>query len=371
MGGTEIRQALLAAVQVPGPAISHDVLLITDGEVWENSEIINMAKRSGHRFFTIGVGSSVSEGFVRHLAKETSGACELVAPREKMAEKITRQFQRIYLPRAEEIAVRWPMEPKRIISNDIGPVYDGDTLHVFACFSEKPSGSIILDITLSDGRAFSQNAVLPDGENTITTNDCPGTITRLAIHQELADKNETEAMQLAVRYQIISPYTNYLIVSARVEGEKVQELPMLRKVPQMLAAGWGGTGSVLMESRIDYAGGVTRLRVAETELCVGPKEITPGDFIGYCNRLHTKWPRPVQKLTSYNDLLSYDLPEWIITALKTIAAKYDPEVPEETIVLAFLQVLAQSGIGWKFSRNTKRATEQPSSIRRGVLKPVD
>jgi len=86
-------------------------LLITDGEVWESDEIIDKMKKSGHRVFTIGVGSSVSEGFVRQLARETGGACELVVPNEAMSEKIVRHFKRIFLPRTESATIRWPQLP--------------------------------------------------------------------------------------------------------------------------------------------------------------------------------------------------------------------------------------------------------------------
>ena len=106
MGGTEMDQALRAVVQLPGSAILQDVLLITDGEIWESDELIDTTKRANHRLFTIGVGSSVSEGFVRRLARETGGACELVVPHEQMTEKIVRHFKRIFLPRAENPAVR-------------------------------------------------------------------------------------------------------------------------------------------------------------------------------------------------------------------------------------------------------------------------
>jgi len=87
MGGTEMDQALRAVVQLPGPAILQDVLLITDGEIWECDELVETMKKLNHRVFTIGVGSSVSEGFVRRLASETGGACELVVLNEQMTEK--------------------------------------------------------------------------------------------------------------------------------------------------------------------------------------------------------------------------------------------------------------------------------------------
>ena len=99
MGGTEIGQAVAAAIKGKIAAkMSKDVLLITDGEVWDWEKVTAMAAKSGFRFFTVGVGSSVSEAFVQTLADATGGACELVSPHEDMAEKIVRHFKRIYFP---------------------------------------------------------------------------------------------------------------------------------------------------------------------------------------------------------------------------------------------------------------------------------
>ncbi len=72
-----------------------DLLLITDGELWEQEPVLERAKTSGHRIFTVGVGSAVSEGFVRRIAEITGGCCELVSPRESMAEHIVTHYKRI------------------------------------------------------------------------------------------------------------------------------------------------------------------------------------------------------------------------------------------------------------------------------------
>lgn len=379
MGGTEIHRALQATVQIPGPPVPQDILLITDGEVYKDSKIINTAKQSGHRIFTVGVGSSVSESFVLQLAKETGGACELVSPNENMAERITRHFKRIYLTQAD-IAICWPVEPVKTIPRDIGPVYDGDTLHAFACFDKQISGPVILEMTLADGRTFSQAAVLENGKNLMSGNDLPGPIARMAIHRSLTDEDEKAAKGLAVKYQLVSPYTNYIVVDVRAEDKKGQDLPTLRKAPQMLAAGWGGMGRVYpgglvqkdVECRRDYISFSEppmfsrSRRKSESYACysvISETEVkrrlrqrnAPTRFISGCNCLHTQWLRPTLKIKSFDDLLACDLPGQILEALKTIAGQYDPEATEELIVLAFLYALTRLDISGKFSFNTRQA----------------
>jgi len=41
MGGTDMDQALQAVVRLPGPSIAQDVLLITDGQIWNHDDLID------------------------------------------------------------------------------------------------------------------------------------------------------------------------------------------------------------------------------------------------------------------------------------------------------------------------------------------
>ena len=370
MGGTEMEQALQAAVQIPGPSIPQDILLITDGEVWQSEEIIGMIRKSEHRVFTVGVGSAVSEGFVRQLAETTGGACELVVPNEQMKDKIVRHFRRMYLPRADKVVLRWPQEPIQVIPRTIGPVYDGDTVHVFARFSEKPKGPVILAVTLADDSTLEQIVNQDDVESTMVSDDLsgPGPLTRMAIGQTLNELDPTEATALAVHYQLISRRTNYLVVDVCAEGKLDQHLPVLRKVPQMMAAGWGGTGTIvlrspqasaLVDSVSEYDSGIRYSRAPSPEqLYRWRQQTAPSSFIYKCNRRHTRWLRPVLAVTSYDDLDACELPERILDAITSIAKQVIPEPLEQDVVLAFLHALLQSPAGGIFDRTTKRTIKK-------------
>ena len=80
--------------------------------------------------------------------------------------------------------------------------------------------------------------------------DPAGPLTRMARGQSLAGRDVTAATATAVRYQLISRHTNFLVVDARTDEQQAKDLPSLRKVPQILAAGWGGTGSLVRESSV-------------------------------------------------------------------------------------------------------------------------
>ena len=250
MGGTEIQAALRAAYRIAGePGMTRDLLLITDGEVWQTRSAVDEARRSGHRIFTVGVGSSVAEPFVRALAKATGGACELVAPREDMAERIHRHFQRILAPPARTARVVWPAPVRQTVPDPLPPPYPGDTMHLFGSFAERPCGPVTLELELADGRTLTQRMeVVP--EPTDDTVDGPSAVrsdvARMGAAQRLpAMADGAAATELAVRYQLLSEWTDYLVVHVRAEADKATDLPALVKVPQVLAAGWHGIGTVL------------------------------------------------------------------------------------------------------------------------------
>lgn len=376
MGGTDIQQALEKTIQISGPTIPPDILLITDGEVWESGEIITMAHKSGHRFFTVGVGSSVSENFVRQLAEKTGGACELVAPREQMASKIVRHFERLYLPRAHEVVINWPSPPKKIIPQNIDTLFAGDTLHAFAFFDDMPKGTVTLEMTLTNGQNFSQSAAIDAPTNPTSESIVPGPVARIAIHRSLTEMEEDEARRLAVQYQLMSPYTNFLVVDERNSKDRIEELPLLRKVPQTLAAGWGGTGSVVLESTSDSYDIPSFCRrsqqseaeaEAEIRFCRRPdpeqayrlrQQTSPAEFIQKCNQLHTKRFRQNLEIKEFDDLLGCNLPDRILDAIAEISNEFNSDLTENVIILAFLLALSQSSVSCHFGRKTLKAIKK-------------
>ncbi len=241
LGGTEMADALKFAYALKEegdrPA---SILLITDGDITQHEHIVRQAKYSEHRIFTVGVGSSVAEAFVKNIATSTGGAAELVSPNEEMAATILRQFNRINQPRATSAKILWPnkkmWQSPALISN----VFAGDTLHVFAAFTEPPIGDVCLQLILEDGQTLDQKVQLQAQEIQSEL----GRIAAASRIEKMDDNSELQATVMAVEYQVISKYTNYLIIEERSDKHMAAGLPIVTQVPHMLAAGHGGTGSV-------------------------------------------------------------------------------------------------------------------------------
>ena len=248
MGGTAIGNALQVAYAAVDKSESADIFLVTDGEVSSWESVVRDAKQSGHRIFTVGVGSAVSEAFVRGLAASTGGECELVSPKEEMAERVVRHFERMRAPRAKRVEIKWPADAHDLAPVKLGAVFEGDTVITFSRFdSDIGGGSVILEIETEQGEVARQELLITTAMASDAT-DRLSTVARLAAAARLKEQDDAPGRETALRYRLISRWTNWLVVAERSDEEKAQDLPALRKVPQTLAAGWGGAGMLIAAS---------------------------------------------------------------------------------------------------------------------------
>jgi Ca-activated chloride channel family protein len=239
MGGTEIKKALTSTFELKGTEKKADVLLITDGEGWETASIIEAAKKSGHRIFAVGVGTTPAETLLRELAEMTGGACELVSPDEDVEIAIVRMFNRIHLPRANDIAINWGTDdtPEWTVGSNTA-IFGGNTHHVLAGFKRAPTAVAQLSYQLGNSAERSRVSA-----NAINTKE-DGNLARLGAALRMSSATEREQLKLAIDYQLITEQTNCILVHTRSAEDKATDLPELQKIAQMQAAGWGGAGTV-------------------------------------------------------------------------------------------------------------------------------
>jgi len=253
MGGTEMEDALRATTTRPSERDGGDVLLITDGEIWQIDSLIVMAQKSHLRYFIVGVGSSPSHATLRTLAEDTKGAYEAVSPNEDIESVVLRQFARMRQPRATRLQVVWPVPPLWTTLLPKAIFHDG-TFHIYAAFSQPLAGDIKLAYSLDAERRVQEVAHVSPWEGK------PASLTRIAIAKRIQEMGRPMRMtnkqlaKLAVQYNLATEYTHYLIVHERAEGEKADDLPEIRQVKQMLAAGWGGSGTVMARLGASPAG---------------------------------------------------------------------------------------------------------------------
>ncbi|UZE97289.1 VIT and vWA domain-containing protein [Alkalimarinus alittae] len=372
LGGTEIEAALDAAYRIVGKSqecdLGADVLLITDGQTYDVTEVCKNASNSGHRHFTVGVGSAVAEDLVRGLADKTGGACELVTPNEDMALSIVRHFNRMYLPPVTWSEVVWPHTPMEAIPTEITHAFSGDTLHLFAVFDQCPQGAVAIKLTFGEAawsNTFKLEPYKPrESEESTPLSEL--TLARLGAAQRITQSESTEEkVELGIKYQLQSSLTNYLVIVERDVKDESAFGPELRQVPSMLPAGWGGTSSfevmdsACFESLPDYAS-LEKPRVMRPML--GPefsrnenysdipmflRRQTDSSADDFANNLEKHYRRllvnPLKSAPrAIDELVGFGLDDEIVTVLFALV---ESGYSEQEVVAVFLYLFSQAELG--------------------------
>ena len=243
LGGTEMEGALAAVFGIASPpdgqrAGFSDVLMITDGEVWDVENIIATAKRAAQRVFVIGVGASPAEGVLRRLAEASGGACEFATPGEALEAAAARMLARIRQQAWTSLRIEWGAEAAWQGALPLC-AFAGDTINVFAGVR----GEIADDVRLISRTADGVDITL--ATTTLRTTTTDDALPRVAAAGRLAMLQDEAATKLAVDYQLMSRFTNCVLVHERAEADKATDEAQLHRVENMLAAGWGATGSVM------------------------------------------------------------------------------------------------------------------------------
>lgn len=289
LGGTEMEGALASTFALGGgPAHVHaigeektvdggcteatnqaDVLLVTDGNIYNVNDTVELARRSGHRVFVVGIGSATNHELIRQLAEATGGACEFVAPGEAVEPAVLRMFNRLRGGRLKELRLEWPTAQAPVWQQDLPlSVFEGDTVEVHAIFAAQVAGDVLLSGIMGDRVQEAPNERIAVAEVSLQTsevkeasgdsNESASILARMvawsrvsAMRNSTASKESliAEALraritEMSVSYQLVTDETSFALVHERAEAEKATDMPKQVRVRQMLAAGWAGSGSI-------------------------------------------------------------------------------------------------------------------------------
>jgi Ca-activated chloride channel family protein len=261
LGGTEILEPLRHILERPRDATTkvRQVLLLTDGQVSNESDVIALAKQHADRgrIFAFGIGAGVSEHLVREVARQSRGEVELIYPGERIEPKVLRQFGRVRSPALTDIAVDWGGLEVEQAPRVVPTVFSGEPLTVWARVKSDASLARI-DVALSGGGRRWTTTV--DLERAGLGGPVPALWGRAAIRDLESDtgrhgssqaRPEREGLktqklvELGRRLGLVSSATSYVAVEVRAAADRVDaSQSTLRRVPIALTAGWHGIGSV-------------------------------------------------------------------------------------------------------------------------------
>lgn len=245
LGGTELL-APLKAVFDRATTRPRTIVLLTDGQVSNESETIELASRykANHRVFAFGIGAGVSENLVRGLARVTRGEAEFIAPSERVEPKVLRQFGRMRRGRLDDVSIDWGGLSVEQAPRVVPGVFAGDPLIVSA---RVISGAATAVTLRAGGKVF---AVPLDLERASEGGPVPRLWARAAIMEledgrarrgsaqnrergDLESAKEAALVALGQRFGLVSSATSYIAVELRGEAELSLVGPTLLRVPTL------------------------------------------------------------------------------------------------------------------------------------------
>eukprot|EP00747_Dinoflagellata_sp_TGD_P086815 gnl/TRDRNA2_/TRDRNA2_163429_c0_seq2.p1 gnl/TRDRNA2_/TRDRNA2_163429_c0~~gnl/TRDRNA2_/TRDRNA2_163429_c0_seq2.p1 ORF type:complete len:657 (-),score=90.10 gnl/TRDRNA2_/TRDRNA2_163429_c0_seq2:63-1790(-) len=110
MGGTEILQPLRFALEgcsIPA-GYTRQIILLTDGKVCNEQQVIDYVRGKGSKIFSLGIGSGVSTFLVSGLARATDGHAAFVQDGEQLEPVCISMLQKALTPAVSNLKVSWP-----------------------------------------------------------------------------------------------------------------------------------------------------------------------------------------------------------------------------------------------------------------------
>lgn len=233
-GGTRMHSALQATFDLAFTALADntesDVLLITDGDVWEAQASVNAANESGHRIYALGVGSAPNESMLAEMALATGGKCELVNKGENMTQAVRRMVQRMRM--ALPVKAQWHIPADSLWSSPMPKrIASGETVHLFV---RTPKSLVQAPVLALNGQNAA-SSVLQESEGDVLAR-------LLAASQVDLTRDVQTAQALAEQYGLVTEHTNLLLVIERAVADKTDGLPQIHRVAHMSPAGHSGVG---------------------------------------------------------------------------------------------------------------------------------
>jgi len=216
-GGTEMLKPLdLAMQQQVSAGFLPQIVFVTDGQVGNTVEIIKHVRSTigDSRLFTVGIGHGVNSQFLDDLARFGRGSAVLIADLWQVQNRMNELVTQLTSPVLHDIELHWPSEVE-FLPTQMPDLYIGQPLLV-AARGDKLRGDLLVT-GLSDGQRWQQVIPLE------TFQTAPGVAAywgRQAIQHELdrsgqdisPEESRLRVIDLAVEYQLLSPYTSLVAV---------------------------------------------------------------------------------------------------------------------------------------------------------------
>lgn len=227
LGGTNMGSALENAMVQFGPADaqrSRAIILVTDGAVQAHD--IDGARIDAHdlgvRVFVVAVGGCAAVEVLAPLAESTGAVLERAVPAEPIDELVLCQFRRARCNGPVQVEAHWADAQATPIA--MGIAYPGDALAVAASLPDGITGDVCIRAAALN---FTLTIPLP------APSSAPA-LRALLGQQMYRQADASTRASIALRYGLLTADTSAVLVKQRAEGERIEVMPTIVPIPEML-----------------------------------------------------------------------------------------------------------------------------------------
>jgi Ca-activated chloride channel family protein len=271
LGGTEMAAPLRTAYRLPAvEGVGRRIVLITDGQVSNEDDLIRMAKKHAGKtqVFAFGVGYGASEHLVRGVARAGRGAAEMIYAGEKIDDKVLRHFHRMTGRALSDVDLSFEgMEVADVLPRDLPPLWANEPVTFFLRVVGNETGVASLRARVGD-QDLRLEAPVP------STLESPGAVPVLWARRRIREleesdpwtlrrgssqssrkakkieaerkKTEEQLVELGRTFGLVSAATSYVLIDERPEAERADTRARLVRVPGQLTRGWHGIHDTFM-----------------------------------------------------------------------------------------------------------------------------
>ncbi|MES9971335.1 MAG: marine proteobacterial sortase target protein [Candidatus Thiodiazotropha sp.] len=243
-GGTEMLPALEKALldQYLGTRL-RQVVFLTDGSVGNEQALFDLIRQrlGASRLFTVGIGSAPNTLFMQRAAQYGRGSFTYIGDLTEVASRMQALLEKLENPVLSDLSLEWQgqgvidLEPQRLPD-----LYLGEPLMI-ALKGRRLEGSLGIEGSRG-GEIWRQKVEIAStgqvtGVHALWARRRIDSLLGLPEEELSADDKREQVVDLALKHQLISPYTSLVAVEKRVVRPQDQGLEG-GMMPVNLPAGW-------------------------------------------------------------------------------------------------------------------------------------
>ena len=239
-GGTEILAPLKDVLRKgPTGGLVRHVVLVTDGQVGNESQIVKHVTSLDQnlRVFGIGIDTAVNAAFLRSIARETGGLSTLLTPSDPIADRVTRFLGRVGTPIATNVALDGLPDDARVQPEGIPDLYLGEPVVVTGSVPGDLPAGLRFHLEHAGG---SREIFLPqarEGGAEVARAVAGARVTaltdRMLLHRD--DSATSELLALSLAETVLCPLTAFVVVDPT---ETSGGTPESMVIPAMTPDSW-------------------------------------------------------------------------------------------------------------------------------------